>query len=83
MRLNLKQFRAYLDRLSNPLNEQQKKSTFWSRSVRDNARALVDALTMEQEGVPDEMIRLLTRSYDVPDGVDLNAFYAAFGEKRG
>ena len=83
MRRNLKQFRAYLDRLSDPLNEQQKKPTFWSRSVRDNARALVDALTMEQEGVPDEMIRLLTRSYDVPDGMDLNVFYKVFGEKRG
>ena len=77
----LAQFREYLDRLSDPKNEHQGKPVFWSRTVRDNARAMVDALLMEQEGVPADVVRVLTQSHDRPDGVDLERLHAAFPEK--
>lgn len=68
---NAVQLRAYLDALSNPRAEQLKLGTFWSRTVRDNARALVDALTMEEERVPPALIRILTTCADRPDGYDM------------
>lgn len=77
---NAVQLRKYLNELSNPKNEQSGLATFWSRTVRDNARALVDALTMEEEGVPPTLIQILTTSADRPNGYDMAEVHAALSE---
>jgi hypothetical protein len=77
---NATQLRGYLNGLSDPKAEQKGMATFWSRTVRENARAIVDALTMEEEHIPPGLIRLLTKSKDIPDGIDLDELRAALEE---
>lgn len=74
------QLRKYLDELSDPKSVQKGQATFWSRTVRENARAVVDALVMEEERVPPGLIRLLTRSLDVPEGVDIDELHDVLNE---
>jgi len=65
--------RKYLERIADPAAEHHPdRRTFWSRQVRDNARALADAIIMDQEGVPRDLIAILTTSADRSSGIDLD-----------
>lgn len=77
---NADQLQQYLDALCDPKNEQKGISTFWSRTVRDNGRALVDALMMERERIPPSLIRILTMSADRPKGYDMVEVHDALRE---
>lgn len=77
---NATQLRSYLNGLSDPKAEQKGLAIFWSRTVRENARAIVDALTMEEEHIPPSLIRILTKSENIPEGIDLVELRDALNE---
>lgn len=81
--LDLARFRKYLEALADPKAEQRGARTFWSRAVRDNARAVADALLMDEEGIPREMIRELTRTQSLPEGIRLDEIEDIFERAEG
>jgi hypothetical protein len=68
-----KEFRKYFREMADPHAEQKGIAHLLSREVRDNARVALDALTLADDGVPPDLVRLLTRTATLPDGLDAAA----------